>query len=161
MPGYGVPADDEGLLPWPWAQERLVTSRNYWVVTASAAGRPHAMPTWGVWDAERDVFAFWCSAESRKARNLRVNPQITVAADSTVECVSVEGHARRCSGDLLDTLVTAWAAKYEPDEAARPALEDFARQSDAYVVTPERAFGIIERPEEFSARATRWRWAPA
>ena len=25
-------------------------------------------------------------------------------------------------------------------------------------VTPERAFGIIEREEEFAQRATRWRW---
>jgi hypothetical protein len=25
-------------------------------------------------------------------------------------------------------------------------------------VTPERAFGIVEREEAFAARATRWRW---
>ncbi len=27
-----------------------------------------------------------------------------------------------------------------------------------YRVTPERAFGIIETPEDFARRATRWRW---
>ena len=25
-------------------------------------------------------------------------------------------------------------------------------------VTPDRAFGIIERADEFAQRATRWRW---
>src|SRR5215212_4868336 len=54
MADYGVPIDPAGALPWTWAQERLVRNKNYWVVTASANGRPHALPVWGVWLAETD-----------------------------------------------------------------------------------------------------------
>src|SRR5262249_26976380 len=45
MPGYGLLGPDEGtgLLPWPWAEERLTSSRNYWVVSLWPDGRPHAM----------------------------------------------------------------------------------------------------------------------
>ena len=53
MSDYGVPADLDGTLPWVWAEQRLTGNRNYRVVTASAAGRPHALPVWGVWLAER------------------------------------------------------------------------------------------------------------
>ena len=40
----------------------------------------------------------------------------------------------------------------------RPAVAAFLTAGASFQVTPERAFGIIERPEEFSQRATRWRW---
>jgi hypothetical protein len=32
------------------------------------------------------------------------------------------------------------------------------RENTIFEVSPERAFGIIEREEEFSQRATRWVW---
>ncbi len=159
MPGYGVPATSEGLLPWSWAQDRLVSSRNYWVVTASASCRPHASPVWGVWLTEREQFAFSCSPASRKARNLRVNPQLSVAADDTVESVIVEGRAEALTGEPAEQVMTAWLEKYWPDEADRPSLDTFVPGNDVFVLTPERAFGMIERAEEFSERATRWAWA--
>ena len=35
MPGYGTLGPDQGtgLLPWSWAEERLVRSHDYWVAT--------------------------------------------------------------------------------------------------------------------------------
>jgi hypothetical protein len=32
------------------------------------------------------------------------------------------------------------------------------RENTIFEVTPERAFGIIEREDEFAQRATRWVW---
>ena len=93
MPGYGVPADPDGLLPWSWAEERLTGCRNYWVVTADASGRPHSMPVWGVWSVEDSVFWFSASHGSRKVRNLSENPQMVVTTDDSREVVSVEGRA--------------------------------------------------------------------
>ena len=29
MPGYGISEDDTALLPWSWAEERVVACRNY------------------------------------------------------------------------------------------------------------------------------------
>ncbi|MDP2623650.1 MAG: pyridoxamine 5'-phosphate oxidase family protein, partial [Actinomycetota bacterium] len=91
MPGYGVPASPDGLLPWSWAEERLVRSRNYWIVTADGQGRPHALPVWGIWSPGDSVLWFSAAAGSRKARNLAVNPQMAATTEASVEVVSVEG----------------------------------------------------------------------
>ena len=166
MSDYGVPGDLAGALPWTWAQQRLIANRNYWVVTASAAARPHAMPVWGVWlpEAEGDGDRFWfsCSPNARKARNLAENPQCTVTVQDTVECVSVEGTARPVGPTVaasgVDAMVYTYLAKYWPDPAVHAEMEAFLRSHAMFIVTPQRAFGIIEREEEFSTSATRWRW---
>lgn len=162
MSDYGVPADPEGALPWSWAQDRLVANRNYWVVTASAGARPHAMPVWGVWLADTDRFWFSCSPNARKARNLAENPQCSITVDDTVECISVEGRGRfvdpATEQAAVDAMVAEYVVKYWPDPTVHPEMEAFVRRHAVVEVTPERAFGIIEREDEFSQRATRWRW---
>lgn len=55
-------------------------------------------------------------------------------------------------------MVAAYVAKYWEDPAVHAGMEAFLRRHALFVLTPERAFGIIEREEEFAARATRWRW---
>jgi len=156
MQDYGVGGEDWSPLPWAWAVERLVPNRNYWVVTVSGAGRPHSMPVWGVWDDTVDRFLFSCSPHSRKARNLAANPQVVVTVDDTVECVSVEGRARVIEpGDpVRETWVDRYVAKYA---AIEPELTpEFIRANVMVEVEPERAFGVIERTDEFATRATRW-----
>lgn len=154
MRDYGVETPDWSPLPWSWAAERLARTRNFWVVTASAAGRPHALPVWGVWDTGENRFAFSCAPGSRKARNLTENPQVIVAGDDTVECVSVEGRAAPVAADRLDPWIERYLEKYQP---LSPDLDaDFIRANLLVEVEPERAFGIIEREDEFSTRATRW-----
>lgn len=158
MADYGVPGDLDGVLPWSWAEERLLRCRNYWVVTASGAARPHAMPVWGVWTTGPDRFVFSCSPNARKARNLRANPQVCVAIDDTVECVSVEGRATEISRETAAGAIAAYAEKYETDPQKQQEMKEFVGSHALFDVVPERAFGIIEREEEFSARATRWVW---
>jgi nitroimidazol reductase NimA-like FMN-containing flavoprotein (pyridoxamine 5'-phosphate oxidase superfamily) len=162
MSDYGVPADPAGALPWSWAQQRLVENRNYWVVTASASARPHAMPVWGVWLPDTERFWFSCSPNARKARNIAENPQCAITVDDTVECVSVEGRARiaDAAGDAaaIDGAVAAYITKYWDDPAVHAEMEAFLRSHTIVEVTPERAFGIIEREDEFAQRATRWTW---
>ena len=104
MPDYGVGGPDWKPLPWAWAAERLAASRNFWVVTVSAAGRPHALPVWGVWDDAELRFAFSCAPRSRKAANLAINPQVVVAAEDTVECLSMEGAAHGIDGERRERL---------------------------------------------------------
>jgi nitroimidazol reductase NimA-like FMN-containing flavoprotein (pyridoxamine 5'-phosphate oxidase superfamily) len=155
MPDYGVDDQAWSPLPWSWAAERLVASRSFWVVTASAGGRPHAMPVWGVWDDQELRFAFSCGPRSRKARNLAANPQVVVMVDGTVECVSVEGVAAAVAGDERAAhWVGRYLTKYQP--TAPELTADFVHQNLIVEVEPERAFGIIEREDEFATRATRW-----
>ena len=94
MPGYGLLPPDEGtgLLPWSLAEERLKSSRNYWLVSTWPDGRPHAMPVWGMW--HEDEFWFSSSRPSRKAKNLTTNPRCVVATEDAENPVVVEGTAR-------------------------------------------------------------------
>lgn len=162
MADYGVPRDPTGTLPWSWAEERLVANRNFWVVTVSAQGRPHSLPVWGAWLPDTERFWFSCSPNARKVRNIAENPACVVTVDDTVECVSLEGRA--CLVDpaadaaAVDEAVAAYVAKYWEDPAQHAESEAFVRSHAIIEVTPDRAFGIIERDDEFSQRATRWRW---
>jgi Pyridoxamine 5'-phosphate oxidase len=156
MPDYGVDTADWQPLPWSWAAERLAGGRNYWTVTVSAAGRPHAMPVWGVWDDDDLRFAFSCGPRSRKAANLAANPQVTVASEDTVEALSIEGRAELVDGERQEVWIDRYVAKYR---AISPELSaDFLRQNLVFEVVPERALAIIEREDEFATRATRWRF---
>lgn len=154
MASYGVPYDHEGTLPWEWARERLVDSRNYWLTTVDPLDRPHSMPVWGVWTTDDDRFWFASAADSLKARNIASNPHVVVAADDTVEVVSVEGTAG--SIGTQSEMAKLFGVKYGRDETEADQLTEFFSESSMYRVIPVKAFGIIEREEEFSRSATRW-----
>lgn len=159
MRDYGVDTPAWAALPWAWAAERLIANRNFWVVTVSADGRPHAMPVWGVWEEAEHRFAFSCSPRARKARNLAANPRAVVMVDDTVECVSVEGRAVLV-GDRARRAQWAerYVGKYRPFS---PGLStEFVTQHLIFEFGPERAFAVIEREEEFATRATRWVFEP-
>lgn len=155
MPDYGVDTPAWSPLAWSWAAERLHANRNFWVVTVSGDGRPSAMPVWGVWDDGCERFAFSCGRRSRKARNLAANDRAVVMVDDTVECLSVEGRAAPVGDEAsLEEWVQRYVAKYQP--VAPELTADFVRQGLVIGFRPERAFAVIETPEAFSTRATRW-----
>lgn len=157
MAGYGVGGADWRGLPWSWASERLVAARNYWLVTVSADHRPHALPVWGVWHETECRFAFSCAPSSRKAVNLTSNPHVSVSPEDTVECVSVEGRARQPSDERRrQEWIERYLAKYLPISPGLTA--GFLQGSALFEVEPLRAFGIVEREEDFATRATRWRF---
>ena len=106
--GYGIHASDDGMLDWSWAEERLATARNYWIVTTGPAGAPHAMPVWGLWADGAVVFS--TSPESRKGRNLARNPRVVVHLESGDEVVVLEGTVARV--ELDGALADAYDAKY-------------------------------------------------
>jgi hypothetical protein len=158
MPDYGVDTEAWSPLPWSWATERLLANRNFWVVTVSGEGRPHALPVWGLWDAEEQRFMFSCGPRSRKARNLAANPHAVVMTDDTVEALSVEGRATRVDEpERAERWIDRYLGKYRnlaPDLSA-----EFLRQNLIVEFLPERAYAVIEREDEFSNRATRWVFA--
>jgi hypothetical protein len=88
-------------------------SRNYWIITAAADGRPHAVPTWGVW--LDDALYFAGGPEVRWARNLRANPSAAAHLESGDEVVAIEGTVDFVEGggerDLL-RVQDAYATKY-------------------------------------------------
>src|SRR6185436_8390781 len=111
---YGVPKTIKGTLPWSHAVERLEKSHNYWIGTAGQGGKPHTMPTWGVW--VDDTLYFGGGPQTRWSRNLVENPQVAVHLESGDDVVILEGAVGRIS-DAHDPRLTriddAYEAKYK------------------------------------------------
>jgi hypothetical protein len=147
--GYGIASGKEGLLPWSWAEERLVSSRNYWIVSANAGGRPHAMPVWGLWlDG-----AVWFSSDqaSRKARNIAARPGIVVHLESGDEVVIAQGDAEEVTERAsLEPFARAYREKYGIGIDLDHAI------GLTYRVRPHTVLGWLE--PDFPTTATRWRF---
>lgn len=142
---YAIPQGPEGMLPWEWAQERMIRSHNYWLTTARPDGVPHTMPVWGVW-----VDGSWyCStaAGSRKARNLAKNPRCVVCNENAEEAVILEGVARQLlAAEVPPPVFAAYKAKYDSE-----------LQGAVFMVLPRVVFAVPE--EQFPVGATRWDFA--
>jgi hypothetical protein len=146
---YGIWAADEGagLLGWEWATERLERAHNYWLATASEKGRPHAAPIWGLW--LDDAFWFSTARDSRKGRNLAVNPQAAVHLESGDEVVILDGPVEEI-GDAgaLARLAEAYGAKYTLE------ITFDGGTSVVYALRPARAFAW--RESDYPESATRF-----
>ena len=150
-PGYFKPADEgSGLLSWRHVSERLAAAKNVWVATSSAAGRPHAMPVWGVWTGSE--FQFSTSPVSRKARNLYENPHAAIHLESANQVVVIEGDVRELSESRA---LGAFLALYNPKYGWDFTPEQVS--SGVFAVRPVKAFAWLDgEGDGFSGAATRW-----
>jgi nitroimidazol reductase NimA-like FMN-containing flavoprotein (pyridoxamine 5'-phosphate oxidase superfamily) len=150
MPGYGIagPLEGRGLLPWSWAEERLVTSHDYWLATVSPAGSPHVMPVWGVWTQGAAWFS--SSHQSRKARNIASNPHAVITSDNPREPVVVEGTAHLIVAEDAIEHFTSWVnTKYGTDLPV-----SFFADNAAFRLDPRCVFGLDDA--DFSTSPTKW-----
>jgi general stress protein 26 len=147
-PGYGFPSAAKGLLPWKWAEKRLIASHNYWLVSVRPNGTPHAMPIWGIWVEQR--FYFSTGRRSRKAKNLASNRKCVVCTEKAHEAVIVEGVAASVRDKkLIARLAPHYYRKYKPwklDPTMGPIFE----------VRPSVAFAMYEK--KFAETTTKWQW---
>ncbi len=110
------------------------------------------MPVWGVWLDDRFVFS--TSPESRKARNLRENPQVAVHLEDGNAVIVIEGRAVEiCAPTALLAFTNAYNPKYDwnftPDQLTR----------GVFAVCPEQAFAWLGgEGDAFGGTATRWRF---
>lgn len=151
--GYGVPENEDGLLDWSWAVERLESAKNYWFSTTRPDGRPHAMPAWGAW--VDGVLYFDGSPETRRMKNLAQNPAISIHLESGDEVVILEGESGplgKPDPALAKRLAAALAKKYAP--TYEPAVDTWD-EGGLYGLRPKIAFGWSEFPKN----VTRWRFA--
>lgn len=146
MPGYGIDPGTDGLLPWSWAVERLLTSHDYWLASTRPDGTPHVMPVWAMWHAT----ALWFSSArtSRKTVNLLAQPRCVITTENPREPVIVEGTAEVVTEpETLDTLLDLENAKYHTAYGTDP-------DSTFFRVRPTRVFGLVEAA--FTSSPTRW-----
>lgn len=152
--GYGVPETEEGMVPWSWAVEQLTNARNYWFCTTRPDGRPHAMPAWAIW--LDDALYFDGSPETRRGRNLALNPAITVHLESGDNVVVLEGEALepgKPSRELALRMVAAFEAKYAESHDYHPEPTTWDN-GGLWRLAPRVAFGWTAFPRAL----TRWRF---
>jgi PPOX class probable F420-dependent enzyme len=155
MPGYGLkgPEEGSGLLPWSWAEERLRTSRNYWLSTVWPDGRPHTMPVWAVW--HEGCVWFTSGKGSRKTRNLAADPRCTLATDDPANPVVVEGRAELVSDPAdMKLMLELENQKYGTDYGAEMVDPKF---NSTFCVHPHWVFGLGS--DDFTGSPTRWTFA--
>jgi PPOX class probable F420-dependent enzyme len=140
IPGYGLPEDTKGLLDVSHLEETLKDAKNLWVCTVRPDGRPHAMPVWGVWVDGR--IHFGGGPDTRKARNIRQNPNVIVHSESGERVAVIEGTAQVVEDDAYQERIDdAYEAKY-----------NMRHGPFVWAVTPTVAFGWTD----FTKDATRW-----
>jgi len=124
------------------AVERLRTTTNLWLATASDGRGPHLIPVSYWWDGARLTTA--TSERSRTARNVRAQPRVRAALGST--------------GDVL--MIDAMAAIVSWDEIDEPAAEGYAQASGVprsmprwvYIRLIPQRMQLWQSPAEFAGR---------
>jgi nitroimidazol reductase NimA-like FMN-containing flavoprotein (pyridoxamine 5'-phosphate oxidase superfamily) len=144
--GYGIPKNSEGMLAWSDIRTHLENARLYWVSTTRPDGRPHAVPIWGAW--VDDTFYFEGSPDTRRGRNLAVNPAVVVHIERGDLAVIVEGFAEMVSS-MDQTLFTRIADSFEQRYTYRPESSE-----GMYAVRPR----VVLAWDTFPTSATRWRF---
>ena len=143
VPGYGIPTEAKGMLPWSFAEERLAKAMNYWVCTTTPDGKPHARPVWALWF--EGVLCFGGHGV-RWDKNLFANPNVSVHLESGDEVVILEGAVERFDDDKSSfARRSADAAKKKYGMGGGGAF---------WTLRPRRAFGWTLKSQ--FKDATRW-----
>ena len=111
-PGYGIPSNPRGMLPWSFVEERMRAARDYWVATVLPTGGPHLTPVWGLW--VEGAFYFGSGPRTREASNLAENPNVAVHPQGD-DVVIIEGSVEAVTDPdpaLAERVYAASTAKY-------------------------------------------------
>jgi len=139
----------EKFLPWSHAEERLAGSRNYWICTSRADGRPHSAPVWGFW--HDGALYFGTHRESRKASNIARNPHVSIHLESGDDVVILEGVVEEVDQKALARqLDAACRKKYGMPMSVMPGSVSFR-------VRPRVVLAWTEA--DFPNNSTRWEFA--
>lgn len=153
VPGYGIPESEEGLLSWSHVHQRLERARNYWVCTASADGRPHAIPIWGAWTDQRLFFDG--GTHTRWARNLAANPRVAVHLENGDDVVILEGVADqifRPDRALFERIDAQYGSKYDykPSNNLKSADDELYPEGGLWAVRAELVLAWTKFPTDMT-----------
>jgi hypothetical protein len=115
-------ARTRGFIPWSKVELRLRALREIWVATASAGGRPDAVPVWFWWDGA--VVYFTTKADSRKARNIAERPAVVLHNGDGADPIVLKGDAVVVTAPAeLERVDLAYREKYvDPGSGARATV---------------------------------------
>ncbi len=156
--GYGVPETDDDILEWSAVEDRLESSRQFWLATTRPDGRPHVVPRWGVWVDGR----FWYdgAVDTVHVKNLNAEPHCVLHLEDGWQAVIVEGKSEKAAPPGLDLggrLASAFKAKYaDLGYSPEPDAWEGPDSGGLRVLTPIKAMAWFEFPTD----VTRFRFSP-
>jgi hypothetical protein len=145
------------FLTWDWVAAQLTESKNYWLCSvrpptpAAPEGRPHVVPRWAVFIDGKIYYDG--SPETRHARNIESNPNISVNLESGTEAIMLEGTSvpvEKPSHELGQKLSREYKRKYKDfGYAPEPNAWD---GGGLFVFTPRQCIAwtsFTENPTKF------------
>jgi PPOX class probable F420-dependent enzyme len=126
-----------------YVDERLRQNLIIWLGSVRPDGRPHLVYVFFLWDGK--YILIFSQPTSQKIRNVRHNPNVTLALDDTKygeDMVILEGRAELLHDPAVNPMLPAYAAKYD-SELQRVGLTAEAMAavySQALLITPTRFF---------------------
>jgi len=153
----GYADNPASFVDWEWVAEQLTESKNYWLCSvrppssAAQGGRPHVVPRWGVFIDNK--FFYDGSPETRHAKNIMGNSQVSLHLESGDQAVMLEGvsqPAEKPTPEFAKQLAEAIGKKYGEDGyMPKPDQWD---EGGLYVFTPRQCIAwtvFYENPTKF------------
>ena len=139
------------FLTWDWVAAQLTESKNYWLCSVRPNGHPHVVPRWAVFIDGKIYYDG--SPETRHARNIESNPQVSLHLESGTEAIMLEGTAvpaGKPSPELGKKLSQAYKKRYKDfGYAPEPNAWD---EGGLFVFTPRQCIAwtsFTENPTKF------------
>lgn len=145
---YGMQKRKRGTMKWADVCKQLEKSKNYWICTTRADGRPHAMPVWGFF--LDDHLFFSTGRTTLKARNIARDPNIVIHLESGDDAVIVE-----CTVQEFPLTDKAWVKRV--DDLSKKKYKMglmLIPESVMYRATPKVV--LAWREKDFAVSGTRW-----
>ena len=136
---------------WEHVEERLTRSTNYWICSVRPNGHPHVIPRWGVFLDGK--FYYDGSPETRHAKNIMQNPNVSLHLESGSDVVIMDGISQpidRPSIELAQRLSQEYKSKYS-SEGYSPEPNQWD-SGGLYVFIPRQCLAwtkFFENPTKF------------
>jgi PPOX class probable F420-dependent enzyme len=121
--------------------QRLRSDPIIWLTTVRPDGRPHTIPVWFLWDGQTIMIV--SQPNTQKIRNLRSNPNVTLALDGSDEggdVIVLEGKAELLEKKAAEIDLPGYYTKYSSSlEEMGETSENLAQSySQPILITPTR-----------------------
>lgn len=148
----GYVENPKATLSWDYVTEQLTSAKNYWLASVHPDGRPHVVPRWAVY-VDGKIY-YDGSPETRHARNLTTNPQVTLHLESGDQALIVEGASKEFGKpplELAEKIAAAYCAKYTQfGYSPKPNQWD---EGGLFVFTPRKVLAwtnFMDDPTKFT-----------